>query len=139
MSSKAERLRRAKSAVSQAERKRKANSIDTNSDEYKKIYTHFIPIVFNLDVSSADQADYWTNLEPDNPMTPQTACLQMKINGVTHEDLAKHMVLTNPKIMAALALGGLTDPQVRSVIETLANAIFEHYPQNYKDGWEKKG
>ncbi len=138
MSSKTERLHRASTAVRRVEKKRKINPIDINSDEYKKIYTHFIPIAFNLDVSSADQADYWTNLAPDNPVTLQTACLRMKINGVTHEDLARHMVLTNPKIMAALALASLKDAQVKSIIETLANAIFEYYPQNYKDEWEKK-
>lgn len=128
-----ERLDRAGRAVRDALKSPPA--INPHTEEYIVIAHHVIHEVFSDDATSGDEASFWVPQEPKTAMTLQTACIKMKIQGIDHVALASHIISSNQRIRTALALGNVSDSDVQGMKDALAEAIFPHYPANYREEW----
>lgn len=105
------------------------------NEAYKAVGT-LLKDVFPEDAREGDEASWWVPQE--DLMDLQTACIKFKIAGVDHKELAKIILVQNPRIRAARTLGGMPDNQFESMRSRLAEVILPHYPANYRTSYETK-
>ena len=91
--------------------------------------------VFSEDAREGDEASWWVPQE--GVMDLATACIKFKIAGVDHNQLSKMILEQNPRIKAARVLGSVSDSQFEFMHARLSDAIFPHYPANYRNAYER--